>query len=110
MWVFTKRGFFSIVQDKDDENYLIVRARVKGDLEHEWPNSDIQEDVGSDYRYRTRLARPLVYEVMVDLASHIDYTNYKAAVNTVDQRRSEWYGMVWAIMADMQDDFLNRKE
>ena len=117
MWVFTKHGFFSIVQDKDDENYLIVRARVKGDLEELLGGTNgfqdqypIQEDTGSDYRYRIRADREIVAELVCEETLSIDYTNYKAAVNMVDQRRSEYYGMVWAIMADMQDHFNNPEE
>lgn len=110
MWVFTKNGFFSIVQDKDDENYLIVRSRVKGDIENYFDPNQVQEDAGSDYRYRIRLHREVVNTWLYEVVDHIDYTNYKAAVNMVDKRRSEYYGMVWAIMADMQFDFLNPEE
>ena len=117
MWIFTKKGFFSIVQDKDDENYLIVRARVKGDLEALMGNNaallngyPIEEDAGSDYRYRVRMERDVAEYFLLFAMKDIDYTNYKAAVYSVDPRRSEYYGMVWAMMADMQDAFLSREK
>lgn len=109
MWVFTKHGFYSIVQDKDNEEYLIVRARVKGDIEYYFPDDPVDEDAGSDYRYRTRRHRSTVSALMNDIVDDIDYTNYKAAVNMVDPRRSEYYGMVWAIMADMQFELQNKE-
>ena len=33
MWVFTKTGFFSAVQNNQDSSLIHVRARFKGDLE-----------------------------------------------------------------------------
>ena len=33
MWLFTKHGFFSAVQNWDDANLIHVRARFQGDLE-----------------------------------------------------------------------------
>lgn len=111
MWIYTKKGFFSIVQDKDDEDYLIVRARVKGDIEHYFQDVDVQEDVGSDYRYRIRVLRHTAANNLGYMAmSDIDYTNYKAAVNMADHRRSQYYGLIWSIMADMQDEFQNAEK
>lgn len=109
MWVFTKHGFYSIVQDRDDEETLIVRSRVKGDIENLLPGAKVEEDTGNDYRYRTRVLRHTVANNIYGAIADIDYTNYKAAVNTVDPRRSEYYGMVWAIMADLQFELLNKE-
>jgi hypothetical protein len=33
MWLFCEKGFVSIVVDRDDPDRLLVRARVKGDIE-----------------------------------------------------------------------------
>jgi hypothetical protein len=33
MWMITTIGFFSVVQDHDDPDRLLVRARVREDLE-----------------------------------------------------------------------------
>jgi hypothetical protein len=109
MWVFTKHGFFSIVQDKENENIVIIRARVKGDIEKQLPEARVEEDAGSDYRFRARLPKPVAAIWLKQMAEEIDYTNYKAAVNMVDPRRSEYYGMVWAIMADLQFEFLDKE-
>lgn len=118
MWIFTKKGFFSIVQDKDDADYLIVRSRVKGDLENllqhlapdDEPPSAISEDAGSDYRYRVRALKWTIASLIHDEVNDIDYINFKAAVTVEDPRRSEYYGMVWAIMCDMQDRFLEQDD
>jgi hypothetical protein len=110
MWCFLRNGFLSIVQDKDNENYLVVRARVRGDIEAYWPTADVTESPENDYRYRTRLLRSEVASVISDyILNDLNHTNYKAAVNMVDPRRSEYYGMVWAIMADLQFEFLDKE-
>lgn len=106
MWVYTKHGFFSIVQDKDDEGYLIVRARVKGDIEFYFDARQVKETENSDYRYRIRLHREIVNTWLYEAVDDIDYTNFKAAAGMQDNRRSEYYGLIWSIMADMQEDLL----
>lgn len=105
MWVFTKYGFYSIVQDKDNEQRILVRTRVKGDLEKVFPGAEIQEDAGSDYRFRVNVHRENLEPWLAAEAEDIDYVNFKAAVNTVDDRRGQYYGLIWSIMADMQDQF-----
>lgn len=33
MWLMTTRGFYSVVEQRDDANRLIVRARCQADIE-----------------------------------------------------------------------------
>lgn len=102
MWVFTVRGFFSIIK-YDDNKSFVVRSRVKGDIEAVWPNARVHHLPERDYAFRALVPRWEVADA-IDLAiQNIDYTNFKQAAFAVDHRRSEYYGMVWAILADMQD-------
>ena len=39
MWVFTNKGFLSIVQHKDMPGHFQVRARTRRPLEELWPRS-----------------------------------------------------------------------
>jgi hypothetical protein len=48
MWIFCESGFYSIVQHEDDPNTLIVRARIKGDLERLFPRAKVFDGYGSD--------------------------------------------------------------
>ena len=34
MWIFTTKGFFSVVQDKNDHDKVVIRSRVKKDIEN----------------------------------------------------------------------------
>ena len=33
MWLMTTRGFFSVVEHREDDNILLIRARCKQDIE-----------------------------------------------------------------------------
>lgn len=105
MWIYTKNGFYSVVQDKNDPDYLIVRARVKGDLEALCEglgfNTTIKETPDNDYRYRIKMPRVMVSHLVSLSVSEINYPNFKDSIS--DKRRSPYYGSVWSAMALMQD-------
>ena len=103
MWIFTTKGYFSIVQDKEYPNTLTVRARVKGDIENLWPRAYVEETPYNDYRYRTRMSRGRVITAISRAIEGIDYNNFKDSIEDHD-RRSFWYLGVWAQMCGMQDE------
>jgi hypothetical protein len=41
MWLVLENSFLSIVQDKDNSERLLVRARIKGDIENVFPNANV---------------------------------------------------------------------
>ena len=81
MWVYTNKGFFSIVEDKDNGTKLLVRARIKGDLERlfrpYFSTLDVEETNDADYRFRVRLDRPVVTNAIGVAVDEIDYINFK---------------------------------
>jgi hypothetical protein len=102
VWIFTKRGYYSVIQYPNDPDHLVVRARVRGDIEQEFPSvRRVHETADHDYRFRARVPRVEVIAAMSKAVEGITYSNYKAAV--IDQRRSYDYGLVWLAMANMQD-------
>lgn len=105
MWIFTKQGFISIKQHKDNPDQLLVRARVKGDLEKLFPGCTVVEGGGTDYRFRTTLGREYVADIINNRILDIDYPNgFKSSVDD-HQRRAPHYFRIWEEMADMQDRF-----
>src|SRR5215831_4091688 len=52
MWLFAKHGFFSIVEHRADPRNLLVRARVKGDIEHYFLDAKVTQTDAADYLYR----------------------------------------------------------
>lgn len=103
MWLFTQRGFFSIVQHKGNPAVLIVKARVKGDIEKYWPEAVIERNEEFDYLYRTNLPREAVEPVILQIVKDINYDSFKGSLE--DKRRYAWYVRVWETLCMMQTVF-----
>ena len=115
MWVFTTKGFFSIVEHKKDTNRVVIRARIRKDIEKVktlfeklgLKASDILESLDSDYRYRIFANRIDWASVMIQLITDMGYKNFKNAVYDADfleirDKRHEAYLDIWAIMHELQ--------
>jgi hypothetical protein len=52
MWLFTSNSFVSVVADRDDtqSSLLLVRARIKGDIDQLFPDAEVMETPLTDYR------------------------------------------------------------
>lgn len=107
MWIFTKEGFFSVVQDdycKEDE--LMVRARVKGDLER--LKEKITTEPGiitlghADYLYRMPVLREDWASYLHGAAMELDYSNVKGTICEKNKNRQIAYFGVWSSMTDLQ--------
>ena len=120
MWIFCKLGFFSAVQHREKPDVLLVRARIKGDLERRiraiprddllhfgQPKVEITPD--ADYRYRAEIYKAVFSELLRDTAESIDYDNFKNAAHdgTV---RDEAYMDVWRAMWSAQNFPKNRRK
>ncbi len=110
MWLLTPLGFFSIVRKPDDvgAGTLTIRARVKSDLEalreHCLPNLGvIEENAGTDYRYRAKAQRGQVAEAFAQLVQDLDYDNFKnEVVKKQGKHRAAAYGRVWDVLCELQ--------
>jgi hypothetical protein len=115
LWIFTTRGFFSIVEHKKDPNRLLIRARIRKDIDNiktlfeelGLEVSDVEENVSFDYRYRVFTSRSDWASVMTQLITDIGYTNFKNAVHEADSpeikgKRHEAHMDIWAIMHELQ--------
>lgn len=83
MWIFTKKGFFSIVEVQGKPGTYLVRARFRGHLEALLPESEIEERdtiPRSDYRFRAWVDRWELEMILQGIAFDLDYTNYKASL------------------------------
>ena len=66
--------FYSVVEDQDDPKYLIVRARVAGDMQQTWPEAQVTETPNSGYRYRAaHIRRDAVGKAIAEAVTDIDY-------------------------------------
>jgi hypothetical protein len=115
LWVFTTKGFFSIVEHKKDPDRVVIRARISKDIEKiktlfeelGLEVSDVVENLSFDYRYRISASRIDWASVMSRLITDMGYTNFKNALYEADSpeirdKRHEAYLAIWAIMQKLQ--------
>lgn len=102
MWIFLSGSFLSIV-DKGDPtgSTLLVRSRKAGDIEAVFPDAEVIEGGGTDYRYRARVDREQVAQAMADQVRAVTYPNFKGAVR--DRDRHDAYMDVWSAMMRFQE-------
>ena len=109
MWVFTKDGFLSAVQNNEDRARMRVRARRRDDLERAFPGSkiiDLKESGGQfDYRWHLDVARGEWVDYLVESAMDIDYTSHAKEAMTRGGQDREMYSAlleVWSTMYRLQ--------
>jgi hypothetical protein len=102
MWVFTKEGFFSAVENRNNREELIVRGRSTSDIQRlsnalgvPWKESDRF----ADYPVRLTCSKTLFAEYLSTSAYDIDYDNFKNAMeNVFDASRMSQLHEVWRVM------------
>jgi hypothetical protein len=109
MWLFTKHGFYSAVQDRDNPARIWVRARAKADLENLRKEFRLSQQIvrspRADYGWRLKLRRKTWEKIAAQLVASIDYSNFKDAVKACadQQDKLDAYMQVWSAMARYQD-------
>ncbi len=97
MWIFLNDAALSVVEDRADPKRLLVRSRVKGDIQTALPLADVFEDLEADYRYRAFVPREDLKDALARAVDGIDYANFKGSVK--QRRRHLAYMDVWGAMA-----------
>ncbi|MGB4950765.1 MAG: hypothetical protein WBO55_09030 [Rhizobiaceae bacterium] len=113
MWLATKYGFFSVVAHQDDPDLVQVRARSRDDLEHlrgfaqgrDIPVPDIVMTPANDYCCRIFMTRRSWTQLGGELATEIDYPNFKEQVRG-EPARDAAYMQMWSIMRRYQEQKL----
>lgn len=100
MWVCLNRSFLSIVNQPDNKDVLLVRARRKGDIQKVFPGAKVKRTPERDYLYRAVIPRTEVARAIADEVVNINYGNFKASVR--DNRLHDAYSSVWTIMSRLQ--------
>ena len=86
MWLFTHKGFLSIVRHIDKPNILIVRSRFRGHIEKIFPKARVEEDGSRDYRFRAELPAKEVSKVIAEMVLRIEYDNFKNSLDMDGER------------------------
>jgi len=101
MWLFSVKGFVSIVADESHPGMLLVRGRFAGDVENLFPGAKVKKTPNRDYRFRASVARAEVADRLVDLVSEINYSNFKDQIE--DHAHHDAYFNVWRAMWNAQN-------
>ena len=101
MWIFTKRGFLSIVQHNSMPGHFQVKSRVADPLEQLWPDHEVEVIDWADYRFRITIPKDEVLAALKDEVEDVLYTSFK---NECEANESYHYALtrVWAIMYNYQ--------
>ena len=85
MWLYTHKGFLSIVQNFRDETQVVVRGKYKEDIQAYFPDALIDIDTGIDYKFRTSLPKA---EVAVRLQCYVmSELNVREAMRRVRKKK-----------------------
>ena len=103
MWIALNNSFLSIVENRNNSSELLVRARVKGDIERIFPETETFEDLSADYRYRALIKRDLVAKALASQVSEINYDNFKNSISKDEYQRHDAYLKVWGDLRALQD-------
>ena len=102
MWLYTNKGFLSVVEDFHDKTQLLVRGRFDGDIEVFFPKAEVLVDAGTDYKYRAFIPREEVAKAVKSyIESELHYSNFKSSVKDSDRLLA--YHKVWSNMYEAQN-------
>jgi hypothetical protein len=107
MWIFTDTSFVSIVRPKNGKgrkDTLVVRGRVKGDIEALFPKAKVRVTPARDYLCRALVSRKVVAEVLAKKIMDLDYDNYKDAIKDKAKDRHDAYLSAWWELMNLQRD------
>jgi|TARA_B100000953_G_scaffold271564_1_gene242504 hypothetical protein len=102
MWVMLNNSFLSIVENRDNSDELLVRARIKGDIERVFENAAVFEVKPSDYKYRAFIDREDVQKKISKQIRGINYDNFKDSVSKTEVERLDAYIQVWSALQRIQ--------
>jgi len=116
MWIFTKIGFVSAVEDGESPGRVLLRFRAREDAdafartaaESLGQPPTVQKTPEADYLYRFGLDKSAWSAILAKLGEGIDYPNFKDATlaaspaNSTDARHGA-YMAVWQTMWNFQD-------
>ena len=102
MWVFLNNSFLSIVENRNNKEELLVRSRIKGDIEKVFPDSNVFEMENSDYKYRSFIKKTDVSSKLKKIVENINYDNFKNSISPDQSERHNSYLNVWTELRKLQ--------
>ncbi len=101
MWIFTTKGFLSIVQHNAMLEHFQVKSRTADPLNHFWPDYEIEVIDWADYRYRITITKEDVIPIIAEEIKSVDYTSFKNQCSEYPYYY-ETLGRIWLEMYQYQ--------
>lgn len=79
---------------------LLVRARIKGDIQRVFPGAKVEETPLRDYRFRAFIPRSSVADAIHQRVMGNFATNFKNSVS--EDLRHDAYARIWGVMYGVQ--------
>lgn len=102
MWLVFPDCFVSVVVHQDQPSRLVVRARLRDDIERLLPGAEVVKNPEADYLYRTTVQREVLAEAVLRRLGSMTYTNVKGAVALNEKTRSYMMSRMWSAGLDAQ--------
>jgi hypothetical protein len=103
VWLFTRNSFLSLIADHDDPNMLVVRARMRGDIHHLWPQVVVEvSPPWRDYKYRARIPRTEVADALSREITQLSYGNSRRRLGWLTSAGRNFtvgFGASWRMQA-----------
>jgi len=111
MWLYTRQGFYSVVEHFKKPDTLVVRARLREDIKRFnlfckrvarlKKVKRYKRTPKADYRYRVEISREDFMTVMTMLIWDLTYHNFKGEVHG-NRDRDNAYMECWSAMYGLQ--------
>jgi len=107
MWLTTTRGFYSVVEHRDNPEMVLVRGRKRAHLEAlqelcEFPLPDVSLDPKADYPFRMTVPKAVVARLAYEFVMNIDYPNFKSEAVKRDRQATDVYHSVWSALLKLE--------
>lgn len=100
MWIFTKNGFVSCVQHRENTDVIIVRARKREHLAS-FVGDQLAANIFtlefSDYQYRIELPRATLQQLVAAQIDQLDYPNFKNSIGYDEMDYQRACGATWEV-------------
>jgi hypothetical protein len=107
MWICMDNCFVSAVEDRDDPNGLLVRARKQEHLTRLFPSKPIAITPEADYAARVFVTKAEFAAVITERITAISYPNFKNSVrdHRLHQLYSEFWTLHWRYQRNREGDW-----
>lgn len=101
MWICFNNAFVSAIENINNPNMLVIRARHKDHLNNLFPDATVTVTPNRDYRYRIDVTKQEFADMVSKNIMNINYNNFKKSVN--DNDLHDLYAKFWTLHYSYQE-------